>query len=207
MLKPIAKSYDRFMRGAEEACLTGWRTELLSTLSGAVLEIGAGTGRSLSSYPEAVDPLTLTEPDAHMRAILMGAVAAGSRTAEVIDAPAESLPFPDAHFDAVVCSLVLCSVRQQEPVLREIRRVLRPNGQFVFIEHVAARDRPKRLRWQRRIEPVWRPLMGNCHLTRNTEAAIDTNGFTIAEIERASMRGALPFVRPTIRGRAVPMAV
>jgi ubiquinone/menaquinone biosynthesis C-methylase UbiE len=207
MLKPVAMSYDRIMRGVEEGGLAAWRSELLSSLSGSVLEIGAGTGRSLPSYPGAVTLLTLAEPDPNMSTQLQRAVAAMpamAPTVSVIDAPAEQLPFPDATFDAVVSSLVLCSVRDQANVLREIRRVLRPDGRFVFIEHVAATDRPRRLKWQHRIEPIWKLLVGNCHLTRPTEEAITSGGFVLQSVTRDSMRGAPPFVRPTIRGVARP---
>jgi ubiquinone/menaquinone biosynthesis C-methylase UbiE len=205
VLKPIARSYDRVMRGMEEAGLTEWRAELLAPLSGKVLEIGAGTGRSLAMYPPAVTSLTLAEPDRHMRTQLRERVAGQGRAADVIDAPAESLPFADATFDAVVSSLVLCSVRNQAPVLGEVRRVLRPGGHFVFVEHMAAEDRPRRLKWQRRIEPLWRLLAGNCHLTRSTEEAIADAGFEVVAIERASLRGAPPFIRPSIRGSATPI--
>jgi ubiquinone/menaquinone biosynthesis C-methylase UbiE len=202
MLKPIAKSYDRIMRGMEEGGLSVWRTELLQTLSGKVLEIGAGTGRSLSSYPDTVTSLTLTEPDKNMRAQLERTVEGDGRDVRVIDSSAEALPFPDGTFDAVVSSLVLCSVRDQASVLKEVHRVLRPNGTFVFVEHVAAMDKPHRLKWQRRVEPMWRLIAGNCHLTRNTEETIRSSGFDVVAIERASLRGAPPFIRPSIRGRA-----
>src|SRR5689334_6732321 len=130
-----AAFYDRFMRGSEEACLAQWRAELLAGLSGAVLEIGAGTGATLPAYPPAVTRLVLAEPDPHMRRKL-AAKAAGR--AEVSDASAESLPFPAESFDAVVCSLVLCSVDNQLAALERIRRVLKPGGRLVFLEHVVA---------------------------------------------------------------------
>jgi ubiquinone/menaquinone biosynthesis C-methylase UbiE len=206
VLKPMAMLYDRFMRSAEEGCLTEWRHELLGSLHGDVLEIGAGTGRSLIAYPVTLTSLTLVEPDRHMRSQLDAKMHAHGAPADVVDGEAESLPFPDASFDAVVSSLVLCSVHQQDTVLREVRRVLRPGGRFVFIEHVAATDRPDRLKWQRRLEPGWRRMAGNCHLTRDTETAIRSAGFELGECERASMRGALPIIRPTIRGFAVPAA-
>jgi ubiquinone/menaquinone biosynthesis C-methylase UbiE len=202
VLRIVAKSYDRFMRGTEEACLRVWRDGLLSSLSGRVLEIGAGTGRSLPSYPDSVTSLTLAEPDRHMRSHLVQVLAASSRQATIVNAPVEALPFDDGTFDAVVSSLVLCSVRDQASALAEIRRVLKPGGRFVFLEHVAAEDRPKRLKWQHRVEPIWRPLMGNCHLTRRTEEAIVGSGFDLVDVERASMRGALAIIRPTIRGHA-----
>jgi ubiquinone/menaquinone biosynthesis C-methylase UbiE len=203
MLKVAAALYDRLMAGVEEAGLTTWRAELLSPLHGSVLEIGAGTGRNVSLYPATVTTLVLAEPDRHMRAQLQKVAGALNHEVTVVDAPAERLPFDDACFDAVVSTLVLCSVADQHGALAEIHRVLRPGGALVFIEHVAAEDRPRRLRWQRRIEPCWRVLAGNCHLTRHTEEAIDAADLRVTEIERASMRKAPPVVRPTIRGRAI----
>ncbi len=120
----------------------------------------------------------------------------------ISDAPLDSLPFRAGGFDAVVCSLVLCSVPEQPAALAAIARVLKPGGHLVFLEHVAADGRPGRLKWQRRVEPVWKHLMGNCHLTRRTEAAIAAAGFEIERIQRESIRKALPIVRPSIRGIA-----
>lgn len=196
----MAAVYDRFMRVSEEACLGKWRAELLRDLSGEVLEVGAGTGSTLGLYPKAVTRLVMAEPDPHMRAKLR----AKARPAgiEVSDASLDKLAFADGSFDAVVCSLVLCSVRDQKAALAEIARVLKPGGRLVFLEHVAADGKPDRLKWQGRIEPVWKQLMGNCHLTRRTEAAIAAAGLDIESIQRESIRKALPIVRPSIRGVA-----
>jgi ubiquinone/menaquinone biosynthesis C-methylase UbiE len=194
----MAAVYDRFMRVSEEACLGRWRAELLRDLSGEVLEVGAGTGSTLGLYPKAVTRLVMAEPDPHMRHKLLEK----RGTIEVSDAAAEKLPFENESFDAVVCSLVLCSVRDQKAALAEIARVLKPGGKLVFLEHVAANGKPDRLKWQGRIEPVWKHLMGNCHLTRRTEAAIAAAGLDIESIQRESIRKALPIVRPSIRGVA-----
>jgi ubiquinone/menaquinone biosynthesis C-methylase UbiE len=194
----MAAVYDGMMRGSEEACLAAWRKELLAELSGEVLEIGAGTGSTLGLYPKAVTRLVMCEPDPHMRKKLAAKIARGI---EVASYSIEDLPFQNT-FDAVVCSLVLCSVRDQKAALAQIRKVLKPGGRLVFLEHVAADGKPNRLKWQRRIEPVWKHLMGNCHLTRRTEAAIQAAGFRIEKIQRESMRKALPVCRPSIRGIA-----
>jgi len=196
----MAAVYDRFMRGSEEACLSKWRAELLRDLSGEVLEVGAGTGSTLGLYPKTVARLVMAEPDPSMRAKL--AAKPKPAAVEISDASLDALPFKNASFDAVVCSLVLCSVRDQRAALAEIARVLRPGGRLVFLEHVAADGKPSRLKWQRRIEPVWKHLMGNCHLTRRTEAAIAAAGLDIERIQRESIRKALPIVRPSIRGTA-----
>src|SRR5688500_4121133 len=194
----MAAVYDRFMKVSEEACLGRWRADLLRDLSGEVLEVGAGTGSTLGLYPKAVTRLVMAEPDPHMRRKLLEK----RGTIEVSDAPAEKLPFDQASFDAVVCSLVLCSVRDQAAALAEIARVLRPGGRLLFLEPVAADGKPERLKWQGRIEPVWKHLMGNCHLPRRTEAAIAAAGLDIETIQRESIRKALPIVRPSIRGVA-----
>lgn len=199
----VAALYDRSMRQSEEACLDSWRTELLRDLSGEVLEIGAGTGASLPRYPKAVTRLVLCEPDRHMRRQLQARVdSLGLSHANVLDASLDDLPIAPESFDAVVCSLVLCSVSDQHRALSGILRVLKPRGRLVFLEHVAADDNPRRLRWQRRLEPIWKRFMGNCHLARRTESAILNAGFEIKWIKRESIRKALPIVRPSIRGVA-----
>lgn len=195
--------YDRFMAGAEVACLDAWRGELLGGVAGEVLEIGAGTGANLQHYPAAVTRLVLAEPDPHMRAKLEAKVSGErSRRIELSSASADALPFADASFDVVVSTLVLCSVPDPARTLGEIRRVLAPGGAFVFLEHVAAENRPSRLAWQRRVEPFWRRLAGNCHLTRRTGDAIRDAGFSIESEVRESMRKAMPLTRPSIRGVA-----
>ena len=200
----LAALYDRMMANTEEACLAEWRAELLGDLEGAVLEVGAGTGLNLPYYPPTITRLVASEPDPHMRRRLAERVRAlGLDRVEVTDASLDALPGPAGRFDAVVCTLVLCSVPSPEAALREIHRVLKPGGRLVFLEHVAASDRPGRLKWQRWIEPVWKRVAGGCHLTRRTSEAIARAGFTLPEMTRESMRKALPIVRPTIRGVAV----
>jgi ubiquinone/menaquinone biosynthesis C-methylase UbiE len=202
----MAAIYDRFMRSTERACFEAWRRELLSPLTGDVLEIGAGTGRNLDHYPR-LDRLVLAEPDRHMRAKLVTRTGTSSvaRSIDVVPWTAEALDAPDASFDAVVSTLVLCSVEDVDRSLREIRRVLRPSGKLVFLEHVVS-DRRSRRVWQERLEPFWRPIAGNCHLCRDTARALEDAGFTFDPIVRDSARKALPIVRATIRGYATAPA-
>jgi ubiquinone/menaquinone biosynthesis C-methylase UbiE len=197
----LAAIYDRFMRESEDACLAGWRRELLGNVEGRVLEIGAGTGANLAHYPPGAR-LTLAEPDGFMRTRLAARLATTQRTAEIADAPAEALPWQDGSFDAVVSTLVLCSVADPAAALAEIHRVLRPGGALVFVEHVAAEDNPKRLRWQRWLEPLWRRIAGDCHLTRRTAALIAEAGFSFESLRRESIRKANPLTRPSVRGVA-----
>jgi ubiquinone/menaquinone biosynthesis C-methylase UbiE len=195
--------YDRLMAKTEAACLKEWRHVLLRQVSGAVLEIGAGTGANIKLYSDNVTRLVVTEPDKHMRKFLKEQV--GDHRLENVSVTgdtAEQIEADDESFDYVVSSLVCCSVTDLKACLREIRRVLKPGGGYVFLEHVAAADGTSRRRWQNVINPVWKTFMGNCHLNRETESAIVTEGFDIVQIERESMRNAPPIVRPTIRGIA-----
>ena len=197
MGKVMAALYDWSMNNAEAACLSAWRKELLQRAEGDVLEIGAGTGGNIPYYPDRAK-LVLTEPDVHMRQKLTKKFPQH----ETINADVENLPFGDGVFDVVVSTLVLCSVPDQSLALHEIQRVLRPGGRLLFLEHVAAADNSSRKKWQRRIDPIWSRLAGGCRLTRNTEDAINRNGFEIVEVNHRSMRKALPWVRPTITGVA-----
>jgi ubiquinone/menaquinone biosynthesis C-methylase UbiE len=199
----FAAIYDPFMQKSEEACLASWRADLLADAAGDVLEIGAGTGANVPFYPPAVERLVLTEPDASMLARLSRRLpAARAKKVETLAAPVSALPFVARSFDVVVSTLVLCSVPDVPRALAEVRRVLRPGGLFVFLEHVAAVNDPSRLAWQRRIEPFWKVISGNCHLTRRTADAIRAAGFAVEKETRESMRKALPFVRPSVRGVA-----
>ncbi|MBI3200641.1 MAG: class I SAM-dependent methyltransferase [Myxococcales bacterium] len=196
----LSQIYDPFMRKTERACLGEWRGELLASLAGDVLEIGAGTGANLAHYGDGVTRLVLAEPDPHMRKRLSRSVAERRARAEIIDAGVAALP---DSFDVVVSTLVLCSVPDLDAALAEIRRVLRPGGQLVFIEHVAADDQPERLAWQERLDPLWVRIASGCHLTRRTDQAIERAGLEITSLTRQSLRKALPFVRTSIRGVAI----
>lgn len=204
----FARLYDRVLAPLEEAGLQAWRADLLAGLSGTVVEIGAGTGANLPHYPATVDRLVLTEPEPAMLAQLRQRL---DRVPAGVDvtarrASAASLPLADGEADAVVTTLVLCTVPAPGAVLAEARRVLRPGGRLVFLEHVAAEDRPERLRRQRRFDLVWPHIAGGCRLTRRTEAAIAEAGFTVETITRESARKAPTVIRPMIRGTATTPA-
>ncbi len=199
----VAFLSDKFMAKTDEACLNEWRHGLLNQVSGEVLEVGAGTGINIKFYSDNVTRLVLSEPDKHMRKYLREQVDNHQlKIASVTSGTAEQIDSDDESFDYVVATLVCCSVTNLKSSLREIRRVLRPEGSLVFLEHVAAADGTPTRRWQNRINPIWKTFMGNCHLNRETEQAIVTEGFEIIQIERESMRKAPPIVRPTIRGIA-----
>ncbi len=199
----MSRIYDRFLEGAEEAGLREWRRALLGEARGDVLELGAGTGGNLSLYPTGIRRLVLSEPDRHMRAMLLRKLASRPGV-EVLDAPAESLPLPARSFDTVVATLVLCSVEDPGRTLSEIHRVLRPGGTFLFLEHVAAPTGTWSRRAQGVLEPVWRRIAGNCHLTRETGPLLEAAGFALAPLTEELLPGSSTLLGRSIRGVARP---
>jgi ubiquinone/menaquinone biosynthesis C-methylase UbiE len=196
----FAAMYDKVGKGSEEAGMREERRQLLSAARGATIEIGAGTGLNVAHYPEAVTRLVLAEPDRHMRARLARRAETLYPTAEVIDASAERLPFPDGSFDTAVATLVLCSVPDQQVALDEITRVLKPEGRLLFLEHVRSDD-PKVARWQDRIRPIYKGLAG-CNPNRETLAAIEGSALTIESVRHDEVPKAPKIERPMIVGVA-----
>lgn len=196
--------YDSLLAKSEEACLMEWRSELVKHVHGNVLEIGAGTGANILFYPKNGIELTLSEPDKHMRTQLEEKVKDERLDHVTISSHTiEESHRPDATFDCVVSTLVCCSVPNLASAFLEIKRILKPDGYFIFLEHVGAEKGTRRRRWQNRLTPLWSKISGNCHLNRETEIALKNAGFTFKEIKRESMRKATPLVRPTIRGIAI----
>jgi ubiquinone/menaquinone biosynthesis C-methylase UbiE len=194
--------YDRCFKASEDAGLRDMRRDLLRQARGRVLELGAGTGLNLELYPDLlVEDLTLTEPDPHMTRQLRKKVEESSRGAEVVEAPAERLPFENESFDTAVVTLVLCTVPDQAAALREIGRVLKPDGQFLFLEHVRAND-PSLAKWQDRLEGPWRFLGDGCHCNRDTVSAISAAGFELGDVERPEFPKVVPIVKPMAKGSA-----
>ena len=199
----MAKFYDASMEKFEEACLSDWRSDLLSRVRGNVLEVGSGTGGNLSHYPTSITSLVLTEPDAHMLKLLRKKVEEkyGGKFITKKNA-ADSIEFPDHSFDSVVSTLVLCSVGSPRAAAQEIARVLKPGGKLYFIEHVLAKDRPHLIKWQKFFQPLWKYFSGNCHLTRDTETEIANAGFSFDKIECVIASGGPSIVSSTIKGIA-----
>jgi ubiquinone/menaquinone biosynthesis C-methylase UbiE len=194
--------YDRAFKATEEAGLRQMRRELLARARGRVLELGAGTGANVELYPQAAAELVLVEPDPHMTKRLRAKLGELGRSAEVVEAPAERLPFDDSSFDTAVVTLVLCTVPDPEAALAEVARVLEPGGRLLFIEHVRAGE-PGLARWQDRLEKPWRFLGDGCHCNRDTVAAIEASPLTLGDVEHDKLPKAVPIVEPLVRGSAV----
>ncbi|OBF20775.1 class I SAM-dependent methyltransferase [Mycobacterium kubicae] len=178
------------------------RRENLTGLSGRVLEVGAGTGTNFALYPAAVQEVVAVEPEPRLAARAQAAAAQAPVPIEVVSQTAEQ--FGDREpFDAVVCSLVLCSVREPDAVLRRLYSLLRPDGQLRYLEHVASPGAAGGL--QRFVDATfWPRLFGNCHTHRETEQAIVEAGFSVQTSRRElTMPGWLPWpVSELVLGRA-----
>ena len=196
----FAAVYDPSLWIGERAGMRRRRHDLLTQSRGRTLEIGSGTGLNLVHYPDDIDGLTLAEPDPSMRRRLENAVRRSGRPAQVIDASAEQLPYGDASVDTVVSTLVLCTVDAPDVALREIRRVLRPDGQLLFIEHVRS-DSPALARWQDRLARPWQRFAEGCRCNRATLELIEACGFQL-DAHPAAWRAMPPIIRPLVVGRA-----
>ena len=179
--------------------MRGRRSTLLAGACGRVVEIGAGTGLNSTTIPTRSPSSCWSSPTA-MRRRLARRLQRHARVAEIVDAPAERLPLPDASVDTVVSTLVLCTVDQPERALREIARVLRPDGQLLFIEHVRASSRFLAACQDHLLEP-WRRFAGGCRCNRPTVELMRACGFAVAA-DDVVWRGMPPIVRPLTVGRA-----
>lgn len=202
--KLFALTYDRQMARAEDAGLHALRERLLAGASGDVIEIGGGTGLNLPCYGPDVRSLTITEPEPAMLRRLRLRTREHRPSVTVLRAPAEDLPFEDHTFDVAISTLVLCGVEDQPRALRELRRVLRPGGRLLFIEHLRSED-PAWARLQDRMNWLNR-LVVCCDCNRPTLDSIRQAGFTIAAVEHTELPNAPKFVRPAVAGSATAPA-
>ena len=173
---------------------------LLGPLSGTVLEIGPGTGTNLAYFAPGIRWLGI-EPNPYMERYLRREAERLGRAIDVRGGTAERLDLMDASVDAVVSTLVLCSVADQARALAEVRRVLKPGGRFVFVEHVAAPRGSWLRRAQRAVRPVWRLLGDGCFPDRETWHAIGRAGFAEVRLDRFHLP--VPIMAPHIGGWAV----
>jgi ubiquinone/menaquinone biosynthesis C-methylase UbiE len=186
---------------AERAGLADRRRRLLAAASGRVLEVGGGTGANLAHYPAGLDQVAVLEPDGAMRERLLQKVAAVTTPVEVHDAGIEEGTFPDASFDTVVSTLTLCSVPDLQRALASMRRLLKPGGRLLFIEHVRAPGLKGVA--QRASAPVWTRMAAGCHPDRDILAAMRAQGFTVTDCDRFRIRMLVnPLVNTAVQGQA-----
>jgi ubiquinone/menaquinone biosynthesis C-methylase UbiE len=200
----FARYYARVSLEMDDGGMAAHRRQLLHSLTGPVIEIGAGNGLNFAHYPAGVTRVLAIEPDPYLAEIARRNAAQAPVPVEVRDGVAEELPADDAAFHAAVAALVLCSVADQRKVLREIHRVLWPGGQLRFLEHVRA-STPALRSVQRLLDATIRPVLcGGCHVGRDTVAAIGKAGFAIDHLDSfrfPDTRLAMP-AAPHVRGTA-----
>ncbi|MFF9914070.1 class I SAM-dependent methyltransferase [Streptomyces sp. NPDC013457] len=176
----FARFYARFSVSADtKGGIGALRSELLTGLSGRVIEIGAGNGLNFAHYPGAVSEVVAIEPERHLRQLAAEAALRADVPVDVVPGAAEALPVKSEAYDAAVASLVLCTVRDVHRTLAELHRVLRPGGELRFFEHGLA-PTPGMARTQRALDrTVWPRMFGGCHTARDPLAAIEAAGFEI----------------------------
>jgi ubiquinone/menaquinone biosynthesis C-methylase UbiE len=185
----FARFYERFSKGAEKRGQADHRRRMLSGLTGRVVEVGAGNGLNFEHYPEGVSEVVAVEPESYLRERATERAGGARVPVTVVDGDADAIPLPDASVDAVVYSLVLCSVPDQATALAEGQRVLKPGGELRFYEHVVS-HRPARARFERLFtRTIYRRMAGGCNLDRDTGRAIAQAGFEVEEVDRISFQG------------------
>jgi ubiquinone/menaquinone biosynthesis C-methylase UbiE len=163
------------------------RSRIVPDASGDVLELGCGGGINMAFYdPAKIKSFSGVDPSPALLERSREAAQAIGLEADIRGGVGEALPFSDASFDTVLITFTLCSVESQSQVLFEMRRVLRPGGKALFLEHGGAPDASVQ-KWQRRIEPIWKRIGGGCHLTRPISRAYEQAGFKMARVEKGYM--------------------
>lgn len=198
----FAGLYDAFLSRVEKHGLSEKRAEMLSPAYGRTIELGTGTGLNLPHYPDSVTELVLTEPYPPMVSKLEEKVRDYPKRVQLTVAGAERVPFPDASFDTVAAAMILCTVSDPKVVLKEIERVLKPGGQYLFLEHVRNRD-PKLARRQDLVQHGWYWFGNECHCNRPTLDTLAGSSLEIVDLKEDKMPGAWKFIEAMAIGRAV----
>ena len=180
----LPKLCDLTMRNTQ---LRPYRERVIGQAEGRVLEIGAGSGMNFELYTNAADVLAL-EPDPHLIEMARRRAKAARRPVELIKGSAEQLPLADRSVDTVVSTWTMCSIPHAIVALREMRRVLKPGGRLLFVEHGLAPS-PGVQTWQHRLTPLWSSISGGCHLDRPIDALVREGGFNIDQLQTGYLPG------------------
>ena len=158
------------------------RRRVCTGLAGDIVEIGFGSGLNVPFYPAAITRVAAVEPSDLAWRLAAGRVRAARAPVQRAGLDGQSLPFDDGSYDAVLSTWTLCTIPDAAAALGEVRRVLKPGATFHFLEHGLAPDEDVR-RWQRRLEPLQKRLLGGCHLTRPIAGLLTAAGFTVTEVD------------------------
>jgi ubiquinone/menaquinone biosynthesis C-methylase UbiE len=172
--------------------VTRQRGKVVPRAQGRVLEIGIGTGLNLEHYdPSRVQKLVGLDPSPEMHRLARKRMARAGLDVELVTLSAEQIPFEAGSFDTVLVTYSLCTIPDPVAALREMRRVLKPDGRLIFCEHGKAPDESVR-RWQDRLTPAWSRLAGGCHLNRDIPALLEQGGFRCDDLETMYLPGPRP---------------
>ncbi|MDP3895575.1 MAG: class I SAM-dependent methyltransferase [Mesorhizobium sp.] len=171
--------------------LVPYRKRALEQARGRVLEIGIGSGLNLPHYPNAVGEVLGVEPSARLAAMARRAATGVAFPVDVLEESAEAIPLDDDTIDTVVSTWTLCSIPDVGRALSELRRVLKPGGQLLFVEHGLSPDDSVRT-WQHRLTPLWRCCAGGCHLNRPIDGLIESSGFRCTALRTGYAKGPRP---------------
>jgi ubiquinone/menaquinone biosynthesis C-methylase UbiE len=178
------------------------RTRALSGTTGRALELGFGTGLNLGHYPPEVKRLIAVDPNPGMAELARERMATAGMEVEHHQTTAEKLPFDSESFDSVVCTLTLCSIPDVAASLAEVRRVLKPGGQFLFCEHGLHPD-PGISKWQNRLNPVWKKVFDGCHINRDITRLVQNAGLSLGPVDHPVLKSMPKFAGYFYLGRAV----
>lgn len=172
--------------------LVAYRRRALTAAWGRVLDVGIGSGPNLPFYGAEVDEVIGLDPSHRLLAMAQQRARSRREAIRLLQGSAEAIPLDSASVDTVVTTWTLCSIPKVTDALTEMRRVLKPNGTFLFVEHGLAPDTDVR-RWQDRLTPLWRPIAGGCHLNRPMADLIRDAGFVVTDLKSGYMGGPRPF--------------
>lgn len=199
---PIFARVYGFLSRFDDRDFGPYRDELMTGVSGSVVEVGAGNGLNFSRFPPAVSAVTAVEPEPYLRRWAEDRARRAPVPVTVVAGRAESLPLPDASCDTAIACLVLCSVESQRAALAEIRRVLAPGGELRFIEHVRATGRRAQLQVSLDRIGAWPLIAGGCHCARDTVEAITAGGFELVRTREMRLGPAWMPTNPVVIGTA-----